>query len=318
MIESLAKAPQLGISPNQVIIRIIHPTSTISTVSDNPYTLAISENEFQQTVLEGSHQRPVLVDFWAGWCQPCRTLMPILSQLAAQYRGKFILAKINTEENPSLASSLGIRSLPTVHLYIEGEMVDEFMGALPEAQIRAFLDKHIPNETDLMVAQAEQLATEGDGEQAANLLNQAAAIDPDSSKIKIAQARLLVNLGHTAQAGAILDTLDAEARSDPAITALIAQLEIEQRLKAGPDSSKLEQRLNSNENDSEARYLLAMHAVQQQDYPLALELLLKLMQLDRGYNDDAARKAMLEIFDLLGGSGELVSSFRNKLFTLLH
>ncbi|MEO5342133.1 MAG: co-chaperone YbbN [Gammaproteobacteria bacterium SHHR-1] len=287
-------------------------------MSDNPFVIHVSESDFQQTVLEASFQRPVVVDFWADWCQPCRSLMPVLASLAEQYRGKFILAKLNTEENPNIASALGIRSLPTVRLFIKGQAVDEFMGALPEPQVRAFLDKHIPNEVDLLIAQAEQLALQGDGEQAAGLLGRAAELDPVNPRVKIGQARILAAMGQIDQAREILAGLDDNARSEPAAAALIAQIDMRQQLQDSPAPLELHKRLAADASDSEARYLLAMHALQQEDYEQALELLLELMRRDRAYRDDAARKGMLQVFDLLGGSGELVSRYRNRMFTLLH
>jgi putative thioredoxin len=279
--------------------------------------LNVSEADFQQTVLEESFQRPVLVDFWADWCQPCRSLMPLLARLAEEYGGKFLLAKLNTEENPNLAAALGIRSLPTVRLFLEGQVVDEFMGALPESQVRAFLDKHIPNEIDLLLAQAEQLAMQDQSQQAASLLQHAAELDPSNSRVKIAQARLAAALGQIEQARALLDGLDASARAEPEAAALIAQLGFSQRLQESPGPDQLQQRLDANPNDSEARYLLALHAIQQENYEQALELLLELMRRDRAYQDDAARKSLLELFDMLG-SGPLVSKYRNRMFTLLH
>lgn len=287
-------------------------------MTDSPFIFSVGEQDFQQNVLEASFQRPILVDFWADWCQPCRSLMPILADLANQYCGKFLLAKLNTEENPNIASALGIRSLPTVRLFIKGQVVDEFMGALPESQIRAFLDKHIPNEADLLLAQAEQVAMQGDSDQAFALLSRAAELDPNNLRVKLSQARLAMALGHNEQARTLLDSLDDNARAESEVAALIAQLDFSQRIQDSPSAEQLQQRLADNERDSEARYLLAMHAIQQQDYEQALAFLLELMRLDRNYNDDAARKAMLDIFNLLGGSGELVSKYRNKLFTLMH
>ncbi|MBF0255093.1 MAG: thioredoxin, partial [Gammaproteobacteria bacterium] len=193
-------------------------------MSDNPFIISVSEADFSERVLEASFHQPVLVDFWADWCQPCRSLMPILARLAEQYRGKFILAKLNTEENPNLAAALGIRSLPTVRLFIEGQFVDEFMGALPEAQVRSFLDKHIPNEIDLLLIQAEQLAQTGALDDALDLLNRAAALDPANVQVRLAQARLAMDLGQIGQAASLIDSLAADQRRAPEAAALIAEL----------------------------------------------------------------------------------------------
>jgi putative thioredoxin len=287
-------------------------------MSENPFVRSVTETDFEQSVLEASFQLPVLVDFWADWCQPCRVLMPMLARLAEEYGGKFILAKVNTEENRSLAAALGIRSLPTVRLFMEGEVVDEFLGALPESQVRAFLDKHIPNDSDLTVAEGEMLLEQGDITGATALISQAATADPSHLGIRLLQAKLAFATGKTAQAQEILASFDDKERADPRATALITHLAFDTHLNGSPSPEQLQARLIQNENDSEACYLLALHAVQLQDYALALSLLLELMRKDRQFNDDAARKTLLEVFNLLGGSGELVSQYRNKMFTLLH
>lgn len=287
-------------------------------MSENPFVRSVTEADFQRSVLEASFHLPVLVDFWADWCQPCRILMPMLARLAEEYGGKFILAKVNTEENRSLAAALGIRSLPTVRLFRDGEVVDEFLGALPESQVRAFLDQHIPNETDLLVAEGERLLQQGDLASATVLANQAATRDPGHLGGRLLRAGLALASGNTAQATEILSGLDDSEKAEPQAAALIAQLAFATRLGDAPSPDALQRRLDQNANDSEARYLLALRAMQARDYALALSFLLELMRRDRAFNDDAARKTMLEVFNLLGNGGDLVSQYRNKLFTLLH
>ncbi|HDK37520.1 MAG TPA: thioredoxin, partial [Thiolapillus brandeum] len=152
-------------------------------MDNSPYIVEITNDNYQTAVLEQSHKVPVLVDFWASWCQPCQMLMPVLANLAEQYQGKFILAKINTEEQQELAAQFGIRSIPTVKLFRNGDPVDEFAGALPESEIRKFLEKHISRESDAMVDQAEQLLLQGDLENALKLLQQAKQTDPENSNI---------------------------------------------------------------------------------------------------------------------------------------
>jgi putative thioredoxin len=288
----------------------------IKLVNPSAYIIQVQQDDFPQSVLEASFQQPVLVDFWADWCQPCRSLMPVLADLAQQYQGAFILAKINTEDNPSLASSLGIRSLPTVRLYIDGESVDEFMGALPEAQIRQFLDRHIASELDLLLEQAEQLGMQG--EQAEALVAQAAGLDGENDKVKLAQARLAAASGDNQRATDLIASLGIDAQASEQAVALSAQLQLDNALSASPPLPQLEARLAENAKDSEARYLLAMHAINQQAHEKGLEQLLEIMRIDPDYNAGAARKAMLDVFNLLGGSGQLVARYRSKLFTLMH
>ena len=287
-------------------------------MSDSPFIQNVSEENFNDIVIEASYRLPVLVDFWADWCQPCKTLMPLLMKLAEEYNGKFLLAKVNTEENKALAAQHGVRSLPTVRLYINGEVADEFMGALPEAQIRVFLEKQIPNEADLLAAQVEDHLDQGELEQASALLEQAAGLDPDNTKIKIARAKLALAAGQPEQAREILDTLDILTQGEPEVSALLARLDLEAKLSDAPSTEELNNRLSADDNDSEARYLLALRDIEQQNYQSALEMLLALLQKDRKYGDDAARKTILEVFNLLGGEGELVAQYRSKLFNALH
>jgi putative thioredoxin len=287
-------------------------------MSNSPYIQEITEAEFESGVIAASYQQPVLVDFWADWCQPCRSLMPILAQLADAYQGQFLLAKVNTEENQALASQLGIRSLPTVRLYIEGQAVDEFMGALPEPQIRAFLDKHLPNEMDIMSEQALMLAEQGDLESALDLVDRALALDSTHVRAKVTKAQISHALGDRESALDLLNGLDELTRKDPQVAALLADLNLTQRLENAPDADQLRDRLANNPKDSEAHFQLALHAINAHNYEEALELLLNLMRIDRHFQDDAARKTMLEVFDLMGGEGPVVSRYRSKLFTLMH
>lgn len=287
-------------------------------MSDYPYIQEVSAANFQDMVIAASHQLPVLVDFWADWCQPCKTLMPMLMKLAEEYNGKFLLAKVNSDDNKELAAKYGIRSLPTVQLFMAGEPVDQFMGALPESQIRQFLDKYIPNKIDEMIALAEESIAQGDIAQANTILEQASTLSPNNSKITVVQVKLALAGDQKDQARKILESLDSATRDEPEIAALLTQLDIDEKLSDAPTMDELFDRLEADDNDSEARYLLALRAFEQQHYEAALEMLLTLLQKDRKYKDEAAQKGMLEIFNILGGEGELVTQYRRKMFTALH
>ncbi len=287
-------------------------------MADSSFIYDVTVENFQQVVLQTSMNRPVLVDFWAEWCNPCKALMPILAKLADEYQGKFILAKVNTEEQQQLAAHFGIRSIPCVKLFIKGEMADEFMGALPEPEIRSFIDKYIPRESDSLLAQAEQLLLQGDADNAGALIQQAAQIDPGSPRVMLANARYLASIGKLDEAQQQLEALPEEEKSNPEVTAMLARLQFDRSSAGSPSAEELEQRLNENPDDSEALHQLASHKIMQNDLEGALELLLTLMQKDRDYGDDLARKDMLRIFDMLGGQGELVKRYRNRMFNFLH
>jgi putative thioredoxin len=258
------------------------------------------------------------VDFWADWCAPCRALMPVLAKLADAYNGKFVLGKLDTEAERELAAQFGIRSLPTVQLFKDGKPVDQFMGALPEAQVRAFLDRHIPREADLLVTRAEALIGAGNLTDAAILIAQARAAEPDHPRARIAEIRLTAAEGDTEAAEALINALPVDLLGDPDVVALSGQLRFANVLAGAAPEPALRARLAANPADSEARYQLAAHGVSRGDYEEALELLFELMRRDRNYGDDAGRKGLLMIFDLLGGTGDLVSRWRSRMFTAMH
>lgn len=287
-------------------------------MADSPYIFEVTAEDFPHIVLEASQTRPVLVDFWAEWCAPCRSLMPLLAKLADEYGGKFILAKVNTEEQRELASQFGIRSLPTVKLFHQGRPVDEFMGALPEPEIRAFLENHIPRESDGLLSQADALLLQGDAAKAGELIDQAHRMDPENPRVKLSYARYKATVGELADAKRLLQELPPDEQEKPEVAAMLARIGFDLIKQNAPDAATLEKTLEQDPSNSEARYQLACHRIMESDYPAALELLLTLMQRDRQYGDDAGRKGMLQVFELLGGEGELVKQYRNRMFNALH
>ena len=286
-------------------------------MADSPFIFEIDDSNFEQIVLQGSHQVPVLVDFWATWCQPCQVLMPILAKLTDAYQGKFILAKVNTEQQQSIAAQYGIRSIPTVKLFRNGAPIDEFMGALPEAEIRAFLDRHLPRASDATVSQAEQHLLAGDTDTALALLAQARASDPSNPRISLAIAQAQAVAGDLEAAAKTLDELPAEEQEKPETRQVRAQLFFEHIVAGEPTAEVVAKRLESAPDDSEARYWLAAHQVVRNDVASAAENLLTIMQQDRGFGDDAARLALLKLFDLLG-EDPAVARYRGRMFNLLH
>jgi putative thioredoxin len=287
-------------------------------MADSPYVITVTAANFESVVIDGSFDRPVLVDFWADWCAPCRTLMPMLARLAEAYAGKFILAKINTEEEQALAAHFGIRSLPTVQLFKSGQPVDQFMGALPEAQVREFLDRHIPRASDGLLAQAQGLIASGDLDRAAALIARARQDDPANARIALAEVQLTAAQGDLAGASALLERLPIELAQDPEVVALRGQLRFAEAVAGAPSAAALAARLAADPKDSEARYQLAALRVTEGDFDTALDMLLDLLKRDRGYGEDAARKAMLAVFDLLGPEDPRVGRYRARLMAVLY
>lgn len=285
-------------------------------MSASPYIIDVTPQNFAQ-IIQASERAPVLMDFWADWCQPCKQLMPVLAKLADEYEGRFFLAKLNTEEHQDLAAQFGVRSLPTCKLFVDGQPVDEFSGALPEQAVRDFLEKHLPRPSDGLVAQAQQTLLAGDATAALALLAQAKAEDPDNHRIDIAIAQAQAADGDADAALATLDLLPADKQMDAEVQALRSHIEFEAKAADMPDPQLLVDRLDKDPTDSEARVQLANHYVLAQQFETALELLLDQMRRDRAYDDDIARKTMIRVFDLLGDD-PLASRYRSKMFTLLH
>lgn len=287
-------------------------------MAESPNVVTLTSQNFRQIVLEGSYERPVLVDFWADWCAPCRSLMPILAKLADEYGGRFLLAKLNTEEERALATQFGIRSLPTVQLFKDGRPIDQFMGALPEAQVRAFLDQHLPRESDGLLNLIEDRLLAGDLDAAQAALDEARAKDPANARLLLIEVQILAARGDLPGAEALLERAPLELAKDPELLAMRGQLHFANLAASAPPVVELTARLAANPRDSEASYLLAVHQAAEGQLETALEGFLSLIKRDRAYGDDAARKAMLLIFDLLGGEGPMVQAYRNKLIRALY
>lgn len=287
-------------------------------MSESPYIHNVSMQNFQNLVLENSINKPVLVDFWADWCQPCQTIMPMLAKLAEEYDGKFELAKVNADEEQELAAHFGIKSLPTMKLFYQGQIVDERMGAVPESDIRAMIDKHIVSESDQLVQAAMMAYQQGQTEQALEVLNNALAKDPDNAELKVTIAQMVYGEGDSKSAEALLDSLDDEGSKLDAAIKLRAEIKLAEQLADLPELGEIEQRLAQNPTDLDALLQKSRHLTAQGDYDNAMECLLTIMRTDRSFEDDAGRTSLLELFDLLGGEHPSVQKYRRKLFTLLH
>ena len=287
-------------------------------MGESPYIHNVGMQNFQNLVLEKSINKPVLVDFWADWCQPCQTIMPMLAKLADEYGGKFELAKVNADEEQELAAHFGIKSLPTMKLFYQGQIVDERLGAVPESDIRAMLDKHIVSESDQFMEAAMMAYQQGQTDKALELLNHALAKDPDNAGLKVAIAQMVHAQGDTESAITLLDSLDEEGSKLDGAVKLRAEIKLAEQLAELPDFDEIEQRLANNPLDLEALLQKSRHLTARGQYEDAMECLLTILRTDRGYEDDIGRNSLLELFDLLGGEHPSVQTYRRKLFTLLH
>jgi len=277
------------------------------------HALDVGLADFAQHVLEESKHRPVVVDFWAPWCGPCKSLKPILEKLAAEYGGKFLLAKINSDDNQELAARYGVRGIPSVKAFVDGEAVDEFSGALPEGEVRAFLDRLIPSPAEELRARAAELRRAGDLSGALQMLADGSRLDPGHIGVRLDAAEIMLDLNEADEARRLLASVADDA--DPRVPQLKARLQF--MGAEGEDVAALTARVAANENDLEARLKLANLLVAAGQYEAGMDQLLEIVRRDRGFGDDIGRKTLLSVFNLIGG-GELVSRYRRQLSSLLY
>lgn len=271
-----------------------------------------NESTFPAAVIERSRTLPVVVDFWAPWCGPCRTLGPALERLVSSLDGQVELVKVNTDENPYLAQQYRIEGIPAVKAFRNGAVISEFTGALPEPQVRAFLNRLLPTSADQLATTAATLAYAGDLAGAEAAYRRALEEDRGHRAANIGLARLLAARGETAGAIALLANLPA----DPEAIRLRAELSLQQG-SADLNVQAFEERLASNQGDVEAHYRLAQALAAGGAYEAALEHLLEVVRRDRGFENDAGRKSMLDIFAVLGDADPLTQAYRRRLSSIL-
>ena len=271
--------------------------------------------EFERQVLEESRRRPVVVDFWAPWCGPCRSLKPILEKLADEYGGKFLLAKVNADENQELSARYGVRGIPAVKAFSQGRLADEFSGALPEAAVREFLDLLVPKPAEVLRLKADEQLRRGDATGALKLLAEAAALDPANEWVRVDAAAIMLDMGELAEAQRLLQ----EVRLDDArVVQLRSRLEFAQAAASGESAEALAARIARNSDDLQARLQLAKLLAAARDYAGAMEQMLEVVRRDRCYGDDAGRRALLAVFELLGPGHPLVGEYRRRLASALN
>lgn len=284
----------------------------------SPYSYDVGVADFQQRVIDASRQVPVVIDFWAEWCGPCRALKPILEKLAEEYQGKFLLAKIDSDKHQELATQFGVRGIPSVKAVRNGEVVDEFSGALPEAAVREFLERLIPSPAEELRQTALAARDAGDPAQALQWLAQASKLAPKNEDVRLDAAEILLGLQQLDDSQRLLASLAPETRARDRAQRLLAQLNFAREGRQGGDEAELRDRIAAAPDDMAARQQLANLLIAGGRYQQGLDELLEMVRLDRAWNDAAARKAVLAVFSLLGGQGELVASYRRKLASLLN
>jgi putative thioredoxin len=265
--------------------------------------------------LQASLTTPVLVDFWAIWCEPCKTLGPMLEKLAAEYNGAFRLGKVDVDKQQELAGMFGIRSIPTVVLVKDGQVLDGFAGALPEGQLREFLSRHVQPLEAIEQAVEEEAAPETP-DQALTRLQQAISAEPDKAELKLELAQALMRAGQTDAAEAALTALPANLAIDARAVRLRSELDLAHALKGAPTRAELLQRLQADTGDWAARDQLGVRLLLEGDAEAGLEQFLLILQKARDWNDGQARKRLLAAFATLDDA-ELVGRYRRRMASLL-
>ena len=285
------------------------------TATASPHVLDVTADTFEREVLQRSLETPVLIDFWAAWCGPCKTLGPILEKLAGEYNGAFLLAKVDVDREPQLAAAFQVRSIPTVYLIRNGQLVDGFPGALPEGQLRQFLQHHgiVPAEA----APAEETPEPPrDPHVEVMRLRAEVAANPDKDELKLDLALALLRIGAAQEAEHLLDALPANLAHDDRALRARARLGFAALLKDAPPPAPAAAAIRANPDDLRARHLLGAHLLVAGQSESALEQFLEMLRRDRNFEDGLPRKALIDAFRLVEDE-DLVGAYRRKMSAVL-
>ena len=283
----------------------------------NTHSFETGTGAFERDVLQASQKVPVLVDFWAPWCAPCRALKPVLEKLAAEYQGRFLLAKVNSDEHPQLAARFGVRGIPNVKAFVDGKLADEFTGALPESGVRDFIDRLIPTPGEKLRRTARALVTQGDFDEAERHLRSALELEPENRAVRLDLVELLLAKNSHAEADAMFAPIPERERDERA-DRLYSVLELWKKGQKLPTAEELEATLVANPDDLSARLALGERLTADGRFEPALAALLEVVRKDRGALRTSARKLMVEVFNLAENQADLVGKYRKLLAGALY
>jgi putative thioredoxin len=282
----------------------------------SPYIVDVTRENFQQEVLERSMQVPVLVDFWASWCEPCKQIAPVLESLVQQYNGRFVLAKVNADEEQAIARACAVRGLPTMKLFVQGQLGGELVGAQPEQNIRALIDRFAPPPPETQHDKAFRLLQGGQADAAIQLMKQAIQQEPDKDDHKSNLLDIYIALRRLPEATALVEGLgnnvNLQARLHGKLT--LARVATE----ANDSLDGLRAKLAQAPNDPALLHVMGCVAALDGEFDVALETFWELFRSHRSFNDQAGRKALIAVLDMLGDGDPRVTQYRRKMFALLH
>jgi len=284
-------------------------------MSELPHVFDATTATFEAEVLQKSLQTPVLVDFWATWCEPCKTLGPMLEKLAGEYHGAFELAKVDVDQEQQIAAAFQIRSVPTVFLVKGGQLVDGFPGALPEGQIREFLAQHGVTPA-APVEEAPVALAPLDPQAQVDVLRAAIVAEPDKDELKLDLALALLQTGASDEASGLIDALPANLATDDRAVRARARLDFANALRDAPSADSLEARIQQDGDDLQARHLRGVQLLLGGEDEAALEQFLEMLRRDRSHADGLPRKLLIDAFKVIDDD-DLVGRYRRRMASLL-
>ena len=274
-------------------------------------------SSFERDVIEASMEVPVLVDFWAPWCGPCKQLGPLLERLEREYGGRFKLVNVNSDTNPELVSSFNLKSIPYTVAFVDGNAVAQFSGAQPEAFVRAFLDRLIPDPSEIEHRAARDALAQGQAEVAEGYLKNAIALDPSNDAARLDMAAILLDRSDVDAARTHFDALSSSAEQQSNYAPVSARLEAARRAEALPPAATLARRIHIEPEDLGARMELAELHIARREFAPALDQLLEIVARDRNRGAESARLKMLAVFEMAADDPDLVTEYRGRLSSLL-
>ena len=287
-------------------------------MTDSTVTTEATAKNFASAVIEKSRETLVLVDFWADWCAPCRMLMPVLAALATEYSGKIQLVKVNSDKEPQLATEYGVRSLPTVKFFKAGQVVDEFMGVLPEQAVREYIERNLDRPADHQIRAAVELSGTGQHDEAIKLLAAALVEDPKYDKTRLALAEEQIEVGSLADARQTLNEVSNQVRFDAPFKSLIARLELAEIANSDVNRATLEKRISSNPDDLASREQLGAICFSADENDAAMEQWLEIVRRGQGDIKNNGREHLIRSFEVLGSQDQDVTRYRRLLAQALN